>query len=157
MNKRTSLFSVRGLVTLFTSTMLVSCVAREPGKYPYLGGPHYFKDLAVSSDPIGTRLVDKFEIEADKRPNYYFVGYFDNEGRLVRVQKYLNGKLEIDTQYSYEPDGKVSIKRNQQSARLRGRYSRIGKRGRSGCNEYGSEKHRCFVFHTQRFASALFT
>jgi hypothetical protein len=87
------------------STM--GCEAQKTGKYPYIGGPHYFEDIVVSSDPMGARVTNRFEPKAEM-PKTYYVAFFDDQGFIVRLRHIYPGQSSIEeTVFKYEKGGKL--------------------------------------------------
>ena len=55
-----------------------------------------------------TGLITKAEAEATAaRGHPYMIGYFDDENRLVRDVKMLNGEVFFEHLYTYYPSGKL--------------------------------------------------
>jgi hypothetical protein len=55
-----------------------------------------------------TNRITKEEAEAiAARGNAYLIGYFDDDGRLIRDVKMLNGAVFFEHLYDYHPSGKL--------------------------------------------------
>ena len=55
-----------------------------------------------------TKLITKQEAEAIAARGYaYLIGYFDDDGRLVRDVKMLRGEVFFEHLYTYYPSGKL--------------------------------------------------
>jgi hypothetical protein len=98
--------SLSAASSILIALSLSSCNAQSSKVNPVTVGPHYFREIGVSSDPVGARLLGQFDFDAATAPNYYFVGFFNERGQLVRIQKFLNQKLESDTTFQYDVHGK---------------------------------------------------
>ncbi len=54
------------------------------------------------------KLVAELEEHEIRNRNTYFRGYFDADGVLLRFQKIVYGEMEIEHQYTYDKDGKLT-------------------------------------------------
>jgi hypothetical protein len=89
----------------------------------YLGAPHpndrpismpdtdtlscrYF--ISYSGVKLPLRLVSEVAAADVANRNTFFRGYFDDAGRLVRVQKMVYGELELQHEYAYRADGSLA-------------------------------------------------
>ena len=64
------------------------------------------------------------------RGNAYLFGYFDADGKLVRVVKMLRGSVFFDFEYAYHPNGKCKSARvtNAKGAVTMREYHESGRR-----------------------------
>jgi hypothetical protein len=67
---------------------------------------HYLTYKGVS---LPLSLLTPLEPEQIANRNTYFRGYFDEQGRLVGVQKIVYGELELEHRYRYDDDGKLRV------------------------------------------------
>ena len=94
---------------LLFAMLLVSasaCDERDQPEVTYeTGRPYYFHTFDGTYHPWIPR--DKIEEEDFWPDDAYFVAYFDSDGRVIRLEKYLQGDREWTYEYDYDPSGKV--------------------------------------------------
>lgn len=82
------------------SLMVSSCHAQD--KY-HPGGPYYYESFSGYDIPF--RPVGELTPEKAKSRETYYIAYFNNDGKIISFEKYLNGKKEFGDQYIYKSDG----------------------------------------------------
>lgn len=63
------------------------------------GGPYYFASMAGHFHPFNP-VQPIAESDAKKR-RAYLVAYYNNEGRLIRLEKYFDGGIQWSADYKY--------------------------------------------------------
>ncbi|MEW6037955.1 MAG: DUF6156 family protein [Pseudomonadota bacterium] len=69
------------------------------------GTPRFF--LTYSGVNLPLKLMTELEPEQIGHRNTYFRGYFDEEDRLVGLQKLVYGEVEMEHRYAYHRNGKL--------------------------------------------------
>jgi hypothetical protein len=69
------------------------------------GGPYYFADWGGYQIP--PKLYNEIPLDSAKTSRTYYEAFYDSQGRLTRVSKFLDRKTEWVDEYSYAPDGKT--------------------------------------------------
>ena len=80
------------------------------------GGPHYyssFKTKSLPEVPLGE--ITELDAKRNAQKSSYYVAYFDEKGRLTKFEKYLQGKIEWTSEYTYDSNGKLTRGRNIES------------------------------------------
>jgi YD repeat-containing protein len=69
----------------------------------------YYRTFAGFKIPLRLRQkVTKEEAEAQAVTGYaYLIGYFNTDGKLIRVAKMLRGSVFFEQAYTYSPSGKL--------------------------------------------------
>lgn len=88
------------IIIAFTIIGSGFCYAED---YHYPGGQYYFKDIKNSAAPY--EPVDEINYEEAGNLYTYYEAYFDDNGRIVSLKKYLKGKLEWSDKYQYGATG----------------------------------------------------
>ena len=76
------------VVIVFILTSFAVCYGAEK----YKGGPHYFRDIKNGAAPY--EPVEEINYEEANNLYTYYEAYFDDEGRVILLKKYLKGVLE---------------------------------------------------------------
>ena len=81
-----------GRLFLTVITLLLVCTAIYAGEGIYKGGPYYYryiKENTVTYEPVG-------EINYEEANNLYtyYEAYFDADGRIITLKRYVKGKLD---------------------------------------------------------------
>jgi hypothetical protein len=80
---------------------IAACQACAATKYPS-GGPHYYGNWAPYFLPI--RPTEPLSPAEARTRSAYCEAFFDADGRIVKFRKYINGKVQFETSYSYRAD-----------------------------------------------------
>ena len=83
-----------------------SATTTEKPKEKKTGGPHYFAWFEGKLWPEKpTHPITEQEAKSPAYNGSYFVAYFDSDGRLLTIQKILNGKPDWRSEYKYDSAG----------------------------------------------------
>jgi hypothetical protein len=86
----------------FTLLPFIACIGQDK---KYIGGPYYFESF--SNYVIPFRPTKEVTPDAAKAHDAYYIGYYNNDGKIVSFAKYLYGKLEFEDKYFYGGDGRI--------------------------------------------------
>lgn len=104
-----------------------SCAAEHLSDRTDDGGPEvrYFAGIAGLAHPF--KLDHELTEDQAREAGKFFRGTFDR-GRVVRIERYIDGKLLFDYRYSYHPGGSLAqavLKSGEETRTLR--YDESGK------------------------------
>jgi hypothetical protein len=86
---------------LVRSSLLRAKRKHDPIEY-YAGWGGYWHPIGLDNK------ITKEEADAiTARGNAYLIGYFDGDGKLMRVVKHLRGEVFFEYLYAYHPNGKL--------------------------------------------------
>ncbi len=98
------------LLSLGAGTYLITS---DSDKAIKVGGPHYYSSFKTKSLPeVPTGSITEVEAKQNAHASSYYVAFFNNAGKLVRFEKYLHGKLDWVSEYTYDVDTKILRGRN---------------------------------------------
>jgi hypothetical protein len=83
--------------------MMLSCSSNRPHKP---GGPYYFADFADYHVPV--KLFHEISVDGIHGRKTYYEAFFDENGRLIRVCKYLEQSRDWEDVYYYSDSGKLA-------------------------------------------------
>ena len=100
------------LIALVATTALILALTRNSsagGEAPkWVGGPHYFSSLSAKSLPETPKnLISETEAKRPDREGAYYVAHFDQQGRLLSLEKVYKGKNIGRSTYRYDGRGKL--------------------------------------------------
>lgn len=81
----------------------IGCHAEMSDSKNYMSGEVYFSSFSGYSIPL--KLVDKITRDEAIARDSYYVAIYDDEGKLLSVEKYFQGKLFFKHEYSYRDNG----------------------------------------------------
>lgn len=88
-------------------------IASGSDKTTKVGGPHYYSSFKTKSLPeIPTGSITEIEAKQNALASSYYVAFFNNAGKLVKFEKYFQGKLDWFSEYTYYPETKLLRGRN---------------------------------------------
>ncbi|MGE0118433.1 MAG: DUF6156 family protein [Dongiaceae bacterium] len=91
----------------FLAVSLMACEREEQAgtdNDQKIGGPYYFQSFEGKSHP----WMPVGEVQEDDKPDdAYYAAYFDSNGRIVRLEKYLSSHRQWTYEYAYDSNGKA--------------------------------------------------
>jgi hypothetical protein len=93
---------VAGLVV--RSVLVRASRHHDPVEY-YRGWGSYRHPIVLQN------RITKEEADALAKGSVYLIGYFDGEGKLLRVVKFLRGEVFFEYLYEYHPNGRLKSAR----------------------------------------------
>src|SRR5687768_7139981 len=72
------------------------------------GGPYYYSSFKTKSLPeVPVDELTESDAKRNAEKASYYTAYFNDKGRLIRIEKYFQGKIESTSEYTYDTSGKV--------------------------------------------------
>lgn len=65
--------------------------------------------VTYSGVKLPLRLLNELEAPQLNNRNTYFRGYFDDQDRLVKLQKIVYSEIELEHRYQYGTDGNLKL------------------------------------------------